>query len=90
MRASTLLLASIIIVSATASFAADRSKAEKALKEAVAAENAEGVQTACDELIDDGRVTVNDSVAVLGQRFRRECVAGVTSVAQHVRIIDLP
>ena len=65
MRVPSILLACLLVAPA---LGADRSKAEKALKEAVAAENAEGVKTACDELLEaGGKESLNAIVGLTGR-----------------------
>jgi hypothetical protein len=49
-----LLPLALVLSFALPALAADRGKAEKALKDALAAESAEGIQTACDDLIECG------------------------------------
>jgi hypothetical protein len=62
MRAISLVLVAAL---AAPALAADRSQAERALKDAAAAGNAEGVQTACDELIECGGKESLDAILAL-------------------------
>src|SRR5581483_8695750 len=69
MRQGILVLALATALAAPA-LAADRAHAEKALKDALATNNADGVQTACDELIEcGGKEALN---AILANAAARE------------------
>jgi hypothetical protein len=65
MRVLSVLLACLLVAPA---LGADRSKAEKALKEAVASENSEGVKTACDDLLEvGGKESLNVILGLTGR-----------------------